>query len=189
MARMVAERADTLPALAETFREHGYAGASLALLCKATGLGKGSLYHFFPGGKEEMAAAVLADIKNWFEGHIFTPLQQTRHPREAIDGMFRITTDYFRSGQRICLVGMMGLSDTRDVFAQRLREYFLRWIEALSASLTTAGIPPLLARELAEESVAGIQGAITLARATHNPDAFIRVTERLRHHLSQALPA
>ena len=60
MARIVMERADVLPMLGEVFREHGFEGASLAAITARTGLGKGSLYHFFPGGKEEMAAAVLA---------------------------------------------------------------------------------------------------------------------------------
>ena len=62
MPRVISERADALPALAEVFREHGFEGASLSLISERTGLGKGSLYHFFPGGKEEMAAAVLDDI-------------------------------------------------------------------------------------------------------------------------------
>ncbi|MEJ8631131.1 TetR family transcriptional regulator [Sphingomonas sp. I4] len=48
MARMIAERADALPGLAEVFREYGYAGASLSLIGTATGLGRGSLYHFSP---------------------------------------------------------------------------------------------------------------------------------------------
>jgi hypothetical protein len=29
-------------------------------------LGKGSLYHFFPGGKEDMAKAVLDEVAVWF---------------------------------------------------------------------------------------------------------------------------
>ena len=58
MAKMIHERGDVLPALTEVFRTHGYEGASLALISRHTGLGKGSLYHFFPGGKEEMAAEV-----------------------------------------------------------------------------------------------------------------------------------
>jgi hypothetical protein len=44
-------------------------GASLSLISEATGLGKGCLYHFFPGGKEEMADAVLSEIDGWFENH------------------------------------------------------------------------------------------------------------------------
>src|SRR5690606_19015858 len=31
----------------EAFRRHGYEGASIVVLCKYTGLGKGNLYHFF----------------------------------------------------------------------------------------------------------------------------------------------
>jgi AcrR family transcriptional regulator len=63
-----------LRALGEVFRAHGYEGASLTLITEATGLGKGSLYHLFPGGKEQMAAEVLADIDGWFELNIYAPL-------------------------------------------------------------------------------------------------------------------
>ena len=43
MAKPVSERADLVPLLGEVFRSHGYEGATLALISKATGLGKGSL--------------------------------------------------------------------------------------------------------------------------------------------------
>ena len=65
-----AERAGILPVLAEVFRAHGYEGASLSLITRATGLGKGSLYHLFPGGKAEMAACGLAEIDAWFEANL-----------------------------------------------------------------------------------------------------------------------
>ncbi|WP_163777781.1 TetR/AcrR family transcriptional regulator, partial [Proteus mirabilis] len=74
-------RADVLPVLAEVFRAHGYEGASLALISAATGLGKGSLYHFFPGGKEQMAAEVLADIDRWFNETVYDP--ETRAERSV----------------------------------------------------------------------------------------------------------
>ncbi|MEM8810542.1 MAG: TetR/AcrR family transcriptional regulator, partial [Cyanobacteria bacterium P01_G01_bin.38] len=35
--------------LTPVFRRYGYEGASLSMLSKATGLGKASLYHHFPG--------------------------------------------------------------------------------------------------------------------------------------------
>jgi len=65
--KTVYERADVVPLLAEIFRELGYEGTTLSRITERTGIGKGSLYHFFPGGKEEMAAAVLADVDGWFE--------------------------------------------------------------------------------------------------------------------------
>ena len=45
--------------LTSVFRIYGYEGASLSRIAEATGLQRASLYHRFPGGKEEMAEAVL----------------------------------------------------------------------------------------------------------------------------------
>lgn len=179
MARTLTERADALPALAEVFREHGFEGASLTLISKATGLGKGSLYNFFPGGKEEMMAAVLANIDDWFNVTVFSPLEQACDAASAISAMIRDVETYFRSGERVCLVGSLGLSASRDPFAERVRAYFARWISALAACLEKAEIPESQARKLAEEAVAGIQGAIVLARALDDASTFKRI---VRHH-------
>lgn len=183
---MVAERADTLPALAEVFREHGYEGASLSLISKATGLGKGSLYNFFPGGKAEMAAAVLADIDQWFETQVFAPLREAEAPELAVAAMFDAVTAYFGSGRRVCLVGALALGDARDRFAEPVRGYFAAWIEALAAALVRGGRSPEAAVALAEEAVAGVQGAIVLARALDRPKVFERSIAQLRERLDRA---
>ena len=184
MPRVIAERADALPALAEAFREHGYAGASLSLISDATGLGKGSLYHFFPGGKDEMASAVLADIDTWFDTNVFTPLHDAQEPAQAITAMFDTVERYFHSGRRICLVGALALGDKRDRFASQVRDYFAGWVAALAGALTRSGHDKRQAEALAEEAVAGIQGAIVLARALDDPGAFSRAIAKLRAGLA-----
>ena len=180
MARTVSERKDALPALAEVFREHGFAGASLALISAATGLGKGSLYHFYPGGKEEMAAAVLEEIDGWFETRIFRPLREGADPGTAIAAAFDDVDAYFRSGQRVCLVGAFALGDARDLFGQAVNAYFARWIGALADALKRAGRDSAAAQDLAEEIVLEIQGAIVLARAMSDPAIFQRALKRMR---------
>ena len=95
LKRGVVERRDVLRALGEVFRAHGYEGASLTLITEATGLGKGSLYHLFPGGKEQMAAEVLADIDAWFELNIYAPLREASDPARAIAAMIAGVDDYF----------------------------------------------------------------------------------------------
>jgi TetR/AcrR family transcriptional regulator, lmrAB and yxaGH operons repressor len=179
----VAERADALPALAEVFREHGYEGASLSLISEATGLGKGSLYHFFPGGKEEMAAAVLAEVDAWFRTRVFAPLREAGRPEDGVAAMLDAVDGYFRSGRRVCLVGAFALGDARDRFAGEVRGYFAEWIEALAEALTRGGRDAASAAGLAEEVVAGVQGALVLARALDEPGAFARAIERLRRRL------
>ncbi|MDQ0392730.1 AcrR family transcriptional regulator [Labrys monachus] len=177
---MPRERSDILPALTEVFRTHGYEGASLTLISRHTGLGKGSLYHFFPGGKEEMAAAVLDGIDAWFENNIFEPLRRDGDPAGAIEAMFAETDRYFRSGERVCIVGVFALGDVRDRFAVRINAYFVAWRDALAAALLRSGRGEAVARDLAEEVVAGIQGALVAARAFGDPDLFRRRLARMR---------
>lgn len=189
MPRRVTERAQLLPALAEVFREHGYDGASLSLIGEATGLGKGSLYHFFPGGKEEMAAAVLAEIDAWFEAQVFAPLANEERPDEGVEQMFVAVNAYFRSGRRVCLVGAFSLSDARDRFAGPVRSYFARWVDALAANRVRAGWDAASAKALAEEGISGVQGALVLARALDDSGAFARGLATLRERLGDPGPA
>src|SRR6201991_3526047 len=179
MPRTVAERQDVIPVLAEVFRCYGYEGASLSRITEGTGLGKGSLYHFFPGGKEEMAAEVLAHIDDWFQRHVYTPLRQGGFPYEGIAAMFDEVSRYFLSGRKVCLVGVFALGNERDRFAQAVSGYFRDWAGALAVALENGGLTPTPARDLAEEVVGGIQGALVLARAWDDPQVFSRMIRTL----------
>lgn len=187
MRRIAPDRDQLLGIIAEVFREHGYEGASLALIGEATGLGKGSLYHFFPCGKEEMARAVIAHIDGWFEENVFAPLRDSAEPSVGIEQMLAETDSYFRSGRRVCLIGAFALDESRDLFAGQIRSYFSRWVTHLADALARSGHRPGEASELAEEAVAAIQGALTLARAANDLDVFSRALRRLRMRLR--LPA
>lgn len=185
MARVVAEREDVIPLLAEVFRSYGFEGASLARITEGTRLGKGSIYHFFPGGKEEMAAAVLAEIEQWFRLHVFEPLREGADAADGIAAMFAQVERYFLSGQRVCLVGVFALGNERDRFADAVRDYFAEWIEALAAALVRQGHKGRQATALAEEVVGGIQGALVLARAFDRPAIFRATLKRLQERLQE----
>jgi AcrR family transcriptional regulator len=187
MAKTIAERSDVIPLLGEVFREYGFDGASLAVIGERTGLGKGSLYHFFPGGKEEMAAAVLTEIDEWFEAEVYRPLREATDPHAAIDGMIGAVDAYFRSGRRICLVGAFALDNVRDRFATAVKTYFAEWRSALATALERAGCAADLARALSEETVIAIQGALVLSRALDDPSVFSRSLESTRERLVKAI--
>lgn len=174
-----------LPQLGEVFRVHGYEGASLTLITAATGLGKGSLYHLFPGGKAQMASEVLAEIDAWFERHVFAPLRGEADAQRGVTIMFDAVDAYFRSGQRVCLVGVFALGTARDEFSVAVRGYFAAWTEALAQALRRAGHDRTAAADLAEDVLAGIQGALVLARAADNPTLFGRALTRLRRRLAR----
>ncbi len=186
--RTVFEKADAIALIAEVFRELGYEGATFSRITGRTGLSKGSLYHFFPNGKEEMAGAVLTHIHEWFETHIFTPLAHDE-PAIAIAGMWQAVSDYFHGGGRVCLVGVFALDETRDRFAQVIRSYFVRWIDVLAEALGRVGMDELRARAQAEGAVSGIQGALVLARALNEPEMFTRTLAQLRAGIEAEWPA
>lgn len=177
------ERGDVVPLLAEVFRTYGYEGASLARITGGTGLGKGSIYNFFPGGKEEMADAVLAHIDGWFRDQVFQPLRGHADPGQGVADMFTAVGRYFLSGRKVCLVGVFALGHERDRYAAKVQAYFAEWIDALAAALERGGRAAPLARELAEDAVGGIQGALVLARAADEPALFMRALERMRMRL------
>lgn len=172
MAKIASERADLLPLLGEVFRSHGYEGATLALISQATGLGKGSLYHFFPDGKAQMAAEVLAEIDHWFEVNIFAALRKSDDPARAIAEMTEGVDRYFRSGHRVCLVGVIALGASRDIFAAQVQDYFIRWNDALALTLRRAGFSTSVARRRAADALLTIQGALVLARALDDAKVF-----------------
>ncbi|MFT4279460.1 MAG: TetR/AcrR family transcriptional regulator [Rhodopseudomonas sp.] len=180
------DRAALLPILGEVFRTHGYEGASLALITEATGLGKGSLYHFFPGGKKQMAEEVLAEIDGWFEANIFAPLRDPSDPRAAIAAMLSGVDDYFRSGHRVCLVGVIALGHARDEFAVLVNDYFARWQDTLAVALRCCGLSTVVARRRAEDAVLSIQGALVLARARGDAAVFTRTLSELKTRLLAA---
>ena len=56
---MATTRDRIIVATNELFRRHGYNGTSLSQISDAANAPIGSIYHFFPGGKEALAVAVV----------------------------------------------------------------------------------------------------------------------------------
>lgn len=80
-------REQLISQLVDAFRLYGYEGASLSCLAKVTGLGKTNLYHYFPGGKEEMAEVALAHVNAWLEDSILKPLRSRAEPADKLQKM------------------------------------------------------------------------------------------------------
>lgn len=64
-----------IPYLLRLFRQYGYDGATLSKISEATGLGKASLYHHFPGGKDEMVEVVLDSLECWLDQNVVSTLR------------------------------------------------------------------------------------------------------------------
>ena len=94
---------EVLDRLLNTFREKGYEGASLAELSAATGLVKASLYHYFPGGKQDMAEQVMAHLDRQLAAGLYAPLQSAQPPVKKLGAMLDAIDAFYEGGKKACL--------------------------------------------------------------------------------------
>jgi AcrR family transcriptional regulator len=186
MARTVLDRSDVVLALAGVFRRRGFEGGSLSVIQQETGVGRGSLYHFFPEGKTDMARAVLDQVSDWFEEKVFVPLRTATDPQQAIADMSREVAEYFVSRERVCLFAAITLGEEQETFATSVKKYFTDWVDALAGVLKSAGLSPLEAADRALDAVAVIQGGLILARAYDDDATFLGIVDRTEKSLLAA---
>lgn len=177
MTRTRRSRDEVIPDLRDTFRRHGYDGASLNLISDATGLGRASLYHHFPGGKDEMVEAALDDVQAMVDTQIIAVLNTDAAPDARLAAMAKALSAYYQDGRLGCLCATLAL--TAPMYRDRVRKIFERWEAALSRLAVEEGLDQLAANRAAEAALASIQGALVLAAAQARPEPFRRALRNL----------
>ncbi len=170
---------DVLERLTEVFRRVGYEGATLSELSKATGLHRASLYHYFPGGKEDMAHAVLDDLGGIVRETILEPLQAGSSPQTRLKHMMKAVDDFYAGGKLNCLTGLFALSSAHDLFRTEIGAGIEMWVGALASVAIEAGIKPAQARMRAENWLTQLQGALIMTRGMGTDALFRRTLKSL----------
>lgn len=183
MPRAAATKDEVLDRLLETFRSSGYDGASLATLSETTGLMKSSLYHHFPGGKQEMAEQVLAHLDRRLTAQLYTPLRAPLSPARKVAAMLDALDKFYEGGRKACLLERLSASVEAAAFKRPLKKAFMAWIDAVEEVCIEAGLPAAVARERAEDMVVRIEGALLVCAATGHLRVFARTLDDLRSSL------
>jgi TetR/AcrR family transcriptional regulator, lmrAB and yxaGH operons repressor len=170
---------ELLSAATEVFRARGYEGASLSQLSEATGLEKASLYHRFPGGKAELALAVVRRGDRWFQEHVFAPLAGDGSPAKRLKLVGWQLRGFYGDGLKSCTLESLSLPGGGAALEQALRSGLLAWLEAFAKLAQESGLPPAVARARAEQAVIEIEGSLVLARVLQDNKPFLRVIGRL----------
>lgn len=172
-------RDDVVARVMAVVRRHGFDGASLSELSKATGLGKSSLYHYFPDGKDDMVGAVLEHLETSLEAGVFAPLRATGHPADRLRAMNEVLEAFYHGGREACVLAILGVGDASRRFHPRVKRIFRAWIDAIASALRDSGLSRHAAQARAEDAVARIEGALVLARSLDEPAIFGRVLQSL----------
>jgi AcrR family transcriptional regulator len=179
---------EMLARLMDLFRDKGFDGASLADISDSTGLGKSSLYHHFPNGKEEIALQVLAHLEDQLETALFEPMRSTGTPVQKINRMLDTLDRFYEGGRKACLLERLCASVDAGRFRRPLGRAFKRWIDAVEALGVESGLPRAVARRRAEDLVVRIEGALVVCAGTGDIGVFARAIRELRESVLAPLP-
>ena len=171
-----AQLVDRLSAL---FRTAGYDGASIGDIALATGLQKSSLYHRFPGGKQQMAAEVAAAAGAHFATAVLAPLDGDAPLAERIRAVGRNLEAFYEGGARGCVLDMLSVGEPGADASAGLAAAAEGWIGAFAAAAREAGADTATSIARAQDAVAAIEGSLVVARVTGDRRPFSRAIERL----------
>jgi AcrR family transcriptional regulator len=170
--------------------ERGYAGTSFGDVMAASGAPRGSIYHHFPGGKQQLVAEAVTRYAEGLADRLRTAVQRGRS-LDAV-GLF---VDGVRAGLRAsdfaqsCPVAAVVLDVTPSdpVLLDLSAQAFASWRQILQTAFQHDGIDAARARRLAGFVVCAVEGALVLARAERSLTPVNEVAHELNLHLTAAL--
>lgn len=150
------------------FRQQGYASTGLQQILAESGAPKGSLYHYFPGGKEELAEAAVrlagALVADMLARHAERCKSSAAFVRAYCMTMAGwMEESEFRSGCPIATTMLETAPQSRKLTAAG-NEAFDRWIGIIASVFEQDGLSRAQSRAKAQTLIASIEGALLLAR-------------------------
>ena len=163
-----------ITATAELFRRQGYNGTGLKQVTQAAGAPVGSVYHFFPGGKDELAETVILTSGRAYQELFEAIYAEEGDPVAAVGAFFEgaaavlAETDYVDA----CPIGTVALevASTNDRLRRATQAVFTGWVDAAATHFVAAGVPVGEANDLAVTLVAAVEGGFMLSRAARSPE-------------------
>jgi AcrR family transcriptional regulator len=161
-------------------RERGARATSIDDVLAHSGAPRGSVYHHFPGGRDEL----LREATRFAADYIAGRLAGDGDPLAKLDAFVEgyradLVANDFRPGCPIVAVAIEDGAGLQDLAA----EAFTRWEDLLAVSFRKAGVRRRAARDLAVTIIAGLEGALVMARAQKSVVPLDTVHRLLRAQL------
>ncbi len=167
------EHKELMEGLLLVLRAKGYDGASLSDLATATGLKKASLYHRFPGGKQQMTEAVLEYVADWVDANVFAVLiDQTQPAKERLSRALANIDALYHRGKSICIFRALSTHSGLELFGQQIRAGMEKYITAFTRLGEDVQMDVETSKQAALQTLIDIQGALIVSKGLQQQDLF-----------------
>jgi AcrR family transcriptional regulator len=190
---MAATRDRIVETSAELFRRQGYTGTGVKQIVATASAPFGSLYHFFPGGKEQLGAEVVRWSGAIYEQLIDAFFEPAPDLETAVESFFAGAAETLRETDYAdaCPIATVALetASTNEPLREATADVFESWIATAADRFEKGGIAPAKARELAISLLAALEGAFVLSRAMRTTDPVLIAGAACTAQVRAALPA
>lgn len=163
---------------AQLIRRKGVSGTGMREIVIEADAPRGSLQHYFPGGKEELVSDALLWMGDVAARRVRRCLSELepRTPSALLSSIVAtwqrdLTSEKFSAGCPLVAAAADTAGTSRQL-RQVLRRAFDGWLEPLSESLVELGVPLERSDNLAVVIIAALEGAIILARVRRDLTPF-----------------
>jgi AcrR family transcriptional regulator len=175
MPRPDRSRAALLDSAAALFRRQGYAATGVNQILASADVKAGSLYHHFPDGKQELAAAVVDVVGGGIERRLRRFLESDLAVADIVDAWIDLMSAGLSSDQRdgcpiepIATESVNASPQVREASARA----FGGWCLAVADRLRADGWPTADADQTALAVIALLEGALILSRIAGDATAL-----------------
>lgn len=175
-------RARIIIATNELFRRHGYNATSLSQISAAAPATIGSIYHFFPGGKEALAVAVIESTGSAYRELFESIVGDSPDAASGFSAFFAGAANVLIESDFIdpCPIGTVAreVASTSEPLRLAAAAVFDSWVRAATEFLEREGVEHDRAADLAILFVTTTEGCFVLSRAkraTEPIDAVARL--------------
>jgi len=171
-------------------RGSGLGGAGINEVVRASAAPKGSLYHFFPGGKEQLVSEALAAYSLSSQRFIDTAMKGARSDRLKIHRLFEAFARRVEEGEyaKSCAFGTvcLDLEPNQQALREIVEQAFETWAALIARHLDLGSAAR--SRSFAKLVLATIEGAYIMARAERSGRAFREAGRWLGQMLASQSP-
>ncbi|MFE7457023.1 TetR/AcrR family transcriptional regulator [Streptomyces sp. NPDC057554] len=170
-------------AAAHLLQRQGYVGTGIKQIAAESQATLGSIYHFFPGGKEAVAVAAIRYSCDEFTAVLREALESADGPAEAVLSCCRDLATGLRESGWIdgCPVTAAALETlgTDSEIQRACAEALNGWERLVRDKLLRSGFPAEEARELATTVISAIEGAEVTSQVNRSEEPLLAAGRQL----------
>ncbi|HEY5927362.1 MAG TPA: TetR/AcrR family transcriptional regulator [Kofleriaceae bacterium] len=169
---------------ADLLQRQGYHATGLAQIVAESGAPRGSLYFYFPDGKDQLAVAALDVSSREWRARIDAAIDAAADLGQAAEAVCRLLADDLADSdyQRGCPVAAVALeaAATSGPVRKAVEGHYAEWSDAIVERLSKRGMARDQARQLATFMLAAVEGALLLAKVQRSREPLLVVGKMLR---------